>query len=140
AWARSSRVSGEIDTQTSARTKKGERKAWFFIRRHSSASGLRLYRAPELRLTVEEIPQVPGYRRRGRKNQSVSESLFLTGEIVPVALLNPFVAAAIATDSLVWGRYPLPLRQARVLSPRSIEQLATSRRLTDGPYEAALGQ
>ncbi len=81
---------------------------------------------PELRLTVLEIPQIPGYRRPSRKNQSVAASLLLTGDVVPVALLNPFVAAAMVADSLLWGRYPLPLAQAEVLVPGRVEQLATA--------------
>jgi hypothetical protein len=81
---------------------------------------------PELRLTVLEIPQIPGYRRPSRKNQSVAESLLLTGDVVPVAVLNPFVAAAIVADSLLWGRYPLPLAQAEVVEPGRIERLATA--------------
>jgi hypothetical protein len=97
-------------------------------------------RNPELRLTIEEIPQIPGYRRLSRKNESISESLVLTGVIVPVAVLNPLVAVAIAADSLIWGRYPLPLRQARVLSPWSVEQLATRRRSSSWQPEAASGQ
>jgi hypothetical protein len=84
---------------------------------------------PELRLTVLEIPQIPGYRRPSRKNQSVADSLLLTGDVVLVALLNPFVAAAMVADSLLWGRYPLPLAQAEILDPVRIEQLAT----VDGP-------
>ena len=83
---------------------------------------------PELRLTVLEIPQIPGYRRPSRKNESVAESLLLTGDVVPVALLNPFVAAAMVADSLLWGRYPLPLKQAEVLEPGRIEQLAIAGR------------
>jgi len=88
-------------------------------------------RRPELRLTVEEIPQIPGYRRPSRKNESVAESLLLTGELAPVAVLNPILAAAMVADSLMWGRYPLPLKEATILEPGSIEQLAMS-----GPSEA----
>ena len=83
---------------------------------------------PELRLTVLEIPQIPGYRRPSRKNQSVAVSLLLTGDVVPVALLNPFVAAAMVADSLLWGRYPLPLAGAQVLDPGRVDQLATAGR------------
>jgi hypothetical protein len=83
---------------------------------------------PELQLTVLEIPQIPGYRRPSRKNESVSASLFLTGDVIPVAVLNPFVAAAMVVDSLIWGRYPLPLAQARVLAPGSMTRLATDTR------------
>jgi hypothetical protein len=81
---------------------------------------------PELRLTVLEIPQIPGYRRPSRKNESVADSLLLNGYVVPVAFLNPFIGAAMVVDSLVWGRYPLPLAQARVLAPGSMAELATS--------------
>ncbi len=79
---------------------------------------------PELRLTVLEIPQIPGYRRPSRKNQSVADSLLLSGYVAPVALLNPFVAAAMVADSLLWGRYPLPLEQAELLEPEHSTQLA----------------
>lgn len=81
---------------------------------------------PELRLEVLEIPQIPGYRRPSRKNESVTVSLLLTGDLAPVAVLSPFVAAAIVADSLVWGRYPLPLAGARPLSPASMAQLAVA--------------
>lgn len=96
-------------------------------------------RHPELRLTVAEIPLVPGFRRMNRKNESVSASLFLTGVILPVAVLNPLVAAAIAVDSLIWGRYPLPLSRARVLSPGGVEQLAGGWRSAGEPSHAASG-
>ena len=83
---------------------------------------------PELRLTVAEIPQVPGYRRPSRKNESVADSLLLDGYVGPIALLNPFVAGAMVVDSLLWGRYPLPLAQASVLAPGSVALLTTASR------------
>lgn len=101
---------------------------------------------PELRLKVLVIPQIPGYRRPSRKNQSVAGSLLFTGEVAPVALLNPFVAAAMAADSLLWGRYPLPLVQAKVLEPGRMMQLAgvnrpaTIRRSNSVRSEVASGQ
>jgi hypothetical protein len=42
--------------------------------------------------------------------------------------LNPFVAAATVADSLLWGRYPLPLAGAQVLDPGRVDQLATAGR------------
>jgi len=98
------------------------------------------HRHPELRLTMLEVPQIPGYRRPSRKNQSVAQSLLLTGDVAPVAVLNPFVAGAMVADSLLWGRYPLPLAQARVLTPASMEQLAGNRRPASSQPEAASGQ
>lgn len=80
---------------------------------------------PQLRLAVVEIPQVPGYRRPSRKNQSVADSLLLTGYVGPVALLNPFVATGMIVDSLLWGRYPLPLAQAKALEPGNMRLLAS---------------
>lgn len=83
---------------------------------------------PELRLTVLVLPQIPGYRRPSRKNQSVADSLLLTGYVAPVALLNPLVAGAVVADSLLWGRYPLPLAQAEVLEPGRVGKLAGAHR------------
>jgi hypothetical protein len=89
---------------------------------------------------VLEIPQIPGYRRPSRKNESVAQSLLFTGDVAPIAVLNPFVAGAIVVDSLVWGRYPLPLAQAKVLASGSMEQLAGNPRPKSGRPEAASGQ
>ena len=44
---------------------------------------------PETQLTVLEIPQVPGYRRRSRANKSIAESLITTGYVIPLAFINP---------------------------------------------------
>lgn len=93
-------------------------------------------RHPELRLTVLEIPQIPGYRRPGRTNQSIVASLILTGGVVPLAVLNPFLAGAVIADALLWGRYPLPLKQAKVLEPEKVEQLASAVILTGGPVRS----
>lgn len=81
---------------------------------------------PGLQLKVMEIPLVPGYRRPSRTNESVSESLIVTGYVVPIAVLNPFVGAAVVVDALVWGRYPLPLRHAEGLNSEEIARLASS--------------
>ncbi len=81
---------------------------------------------PELHLRVLEIAQIPGYRRPGRTNKSVAESLIVTGYIVPIAVLNPYVAAGICADYLAWGRYPLPLKHVRLLGPGSVDLLASA--------------
>ena len=88
---------------------------------------------PEMQLDVLKIPQVPGYRRPSRANASVSESLILTGDVVPLALLNPFLAGAFVADALAWGRFPLPLKQAQVLEPDEITQLAKGARIAGNP-------
>jgi hypothetical protein len=79
---------------------------------------------PGIRLTVLEIPQIPGYRRPSRVGKSVAESLIVTGYVVPIAVLNPFVAAGVIADDLAWGRDPLPLKHAQVLDPEDLAELA----------------
>ncbi len=83
-------------------------------------------RRPELGLRVLEIPLVPGYRRPGRTGKSVAECLIVTGDIVPIAVLNLYAAGAKAADYLAWGRYSLPLKPAWRLGPDSVAILADS--------------
>ena len=78
---------------------------------------------PEMQLTTFDIPQVPGYRRRSRRNQSVAESLLTRGYILPFAFISPYIVAGVAADYLVWGRYPLNLKQAQTLTPREMDPL-----------------
>jgi hypothetical protein len=96
-----------------------------YARRHS-----------ETQLEVLEIPQVPGYRRPSREDESATASLILTGEVVPLAVLNPFLAGAFLTDTFVWGRFPLPLKQAQVLEPENMERLASAARVDGSPHPA----
>jgi hypothetical protein len=81
---------------------------------------------PEIHLTVLEIPQVPGYRRPSRPGLSVAESLTVSGYVLPIAVVNPFAAAGLVADFLVWGRCPLPLKQARILRPKDMALLENS--------------
>jgi hypothetical protein len=78
---------------------------------------------PELALEEFEIPQVPGYRRPSKQNKSVVESLIVGGYIVPIAFLSPYAAGAIGVDFLVWGRYPLGLKNPKTLGPEHMEPL-----------------
>lgn len=81
---------------------------------------------PEINLIVLEIPQVPGYRQPSRPGKSVAESLTVSGYVLPIAALNPIVAAGLVGDYLVWGRYPLPLKQAQIVSPADMGPLRDS--------------
>jgi hypothetical protein len=81
---------------------------------------------PEIQLTVTEIPLVPGYHHSSRVGKSAAESFIATGYIVPIALVSPYAAGAILIDAFAWGRCPLPLKNAEVLSPESIALLADS--------------
>jgi hypothetical protein len=81
---------------------------------------------PEMQLQVFQIPQIPGYRGPSRTNKSIAKSLLTSGYVVPLAFLCPPAAGGLVADYLVWGRYPLPLKQAQVLAPADVTQLANS--------------
>jgi hypothetical protein len=89
---------------------------------------------PEIKLTVFEIPQVPGYRRLSHSNKSVSASLVTTGYAVPLTLLNPYLAGAILVDYLVRGRYPLIPEHPAVLAPEQLGALASNHPEFEDPF------
>ncbi len=64
-------------------------------------------RHPETALTVLEIPQVPGYRRQSRNIHGVTESLLVNGYVVPIVVLNPYIAGGLLADYLLRGSYHL---------------------------------
>lgn len=92
---------------------------------------------PEIDLTVMEIPLVPGYRGPGRVGKSVAESLVVTGYVVPIALLNPYLGGVVVADCLIWGREPLPLKDAQILEPDTLAALASNG--DGGPLEKSAG-
>ena len=75
---------------------------------------------PGTQLTLFDIPQIPGNRRRSRGNKSIAKSLIVNGAIVPLAIFTPYAAGAVLVDYLVWGRYPLPLKNLPTLTPENI--------------------
>jgi hypothetical protein len=79
---------------------------------------------PELRLTVLQIPLVPGFHHNSRLGNTAVESLIVTGYVIPIGFLSPVAAGVIIADYLVWGRDPLPVKQAELLTPDSLAQLA----------------
>jgi hypothetical protein len=81
---------------------------------------------PEIHLQLLEIPQVPGYRRQSGHSKSVAESLVVTGDVIPLALLNPYAAGAVVLDYLICGRYPLGRQHPEILSPATMAILAGS--------------
>jgi hypothetical protein len=64
-------------------------------------------RHPEAQLTILEIPQVPGFRRKSRAVHGVAESVIKNGYVLPIVVLNPYVAGGLLADYLVRGRYNL---------------------------------
>jgi hypothetical protein len=88
---------------------------------------------PEIQLTLFDLPQVPGYRRRSRGNKSIAHSLIANGVVIPLAFLTPYVAAGVVADYLIWGRYPLPLKHLPILTPGDMTRLTSS---TQNPQSA----
>jgi hypothetical protein len=62
-------------------------------------------RHPEMPFSILEIPQVPGYRHDSRAIHGVDESLITDGYVIPIVLLNPYVAGGLLVDYLLRGRY-----------------------------------
>jgi hypothetical protein len=77
----------------------------------------------ETQLTAFDIPKIPGYRRRSRRNQSVAESLITRGYVLPLAFISPYIVGGVLADYLLWGRYPLTLKHLQTLTPRNMDQL-----------------
>jgi hypothetical protein len=78
---------------------------------------------PGMGLKVFEIPQVPGYRRMSRPNQSIAASLITTGYAIPIAILNPYLAGGIFLDYLVRGRFPRIHEHPTKLGPEELSAL-----------------
>ena len=81
---------------------------------------------PEMQLKVFDIPQIPGNRRYSHANKSIAKSLITSGYVVPFAFVSPYIVAGIIVDYLGWGRYPLDLKRAQVLTPEHIVPLILS--------------
>jgi len=88
---------------------------------------------PELQLSVLEIPLIPSLHHSSRVGKSGVASFIITGYVVPVAFLSPYAAGFLVADFLVWGRYPLSLRQVRVLTPQTASLLASPATLAQNP-------
>jgi hypothetical protein len=78
---------------------------------------------PETQLTVFDIRQVPGNRRHSHANKSIAKSLITSGYVVPLFFASPYIVAGIVVDYLGWGRYPLDLKQAQLLTPENMAPL-----------------
>ncbi len=78
---------------------------------------------PQLHLAVFEIAQVPGYRRHSGSNKSIDQSFVTTPYVIPIMLLNPYVAAGLAVDYLARGSYRLFTKRPVVLEPDNLSEL-----------------
>jgi hypothetical protein len=80
-------------------------------------------RHPETQFTILEIPQVPGYRHESRAIHGVDESLILNGYVIPIVILNPYVAGGLLADYLVRGRYNLIPKNPATVDAEHLEAL-----------------
>lgn len=93
---------------------------------------------PESQLTVFEISQIPGYRRRSHSNKGIAESLATTGYAVPIALANPYLAGGLFLDYLVRGRYRLIPQHPQLLAPDNLIALTAPAPSAENPESAGL--
>ncbi|HEV2133535.1 MAG TPA: hypothetical protein VGR47_04675 [Terracidiphilus sp.] len=80
-------------------------------------------RHPELRLTVFEIPQIPGFRRFSQKNKDVAESFVTTAYAVPITLISPYITGGLLVDYIARGRFHLVPKNVEVLGPKNLDAL-----------------
>jgi hypothetical protein len=81
---------------------------------------------PEVQLTVLEIPQVPGSRHESVPIRGVDESLIMDGYVIPIAVLNPYIAGGLVADYLVQGRYKLVPKEVPKVGPENLDPLTRS--------------
>ena len=80
-------------------------------------------RTPTSQLQVFEIPQVPGSRRSSHSAHGIAESLLKSGYVLPIVVLNPYLAGGLLADYLARGRYPVLPGDPIVLNPDTLTQL-----------------
>jgi hypothetical protein len=93
---------------------------------------------PEARLTIYEIPQIPGYRRTSHSNKSAVESLITTGYAIPIALMNPYLAGGLFVDYMVRGRYHLIPKHPQFLGPDNLLPLTAASGNEQNPLSAGI--
>lgn len=90
---------------------------------------------PDIKLSVFEIPQVPGYGWHSHSTKDIAESFSTTAYAVPLTLLNPYLAGGIFVDYLVRGRYHLIPKHPEVIGPDNLTALTAP----PAPMENAAG-
>jgi len=91
---------------------------------------------PETQLTVFEIPQIPGSRRHSRSNKGIAQSFSTTGYVIPIALLNPYLAGGLFADYLVRGRHHIIPKSPQMLAPDNLFALTAAGRSAENPVSA----
>ena len=91
---------------------------------------------PETQLTVFEIPQIPGSRRHSRTNKGIAQSFSTTGYVIPITLLNPYLAGGLFADYLARGRHHLIPKHPQMLAPDNLFALTAPGRPAENPVSA----
>jgi len=78
---------------------------------------------PEIQLTIIEIPQVPGCRHNSHAVHGIAEALITNGYLIPIVILNPYIAGGLVVDYLVRGRYRVEPKNPIVVSPEHLDAL-----------------
>ena len=95
---------------------------------------------PDMHLTVLEIPQVPGYRRKSRADRGVTESILANGYVIPIVILNPYVAGGLFADYLARGRFHIVPKNPPIADAWSLDVLLQSGKASpDGAETPAAG-
>jgi hypothetical protein len=77
----------------------------------------------QVQLTVLEIPQVPGSRHESAPIRGVDESFIMDGYVIPIAVLNPYLAGGLVADYLIQGRYKLVPKNPQKVGPDNLDAL-----------------
>jgi hypothetical protein len=80
-------------------------------------------RHPETELTLLAIPQVPGFRHHSRSTDGVAETVLKNGYVLPIVVLNPYIAGGLLADYVVKGRYKVVPKNPEMLGPRELDAL-----------------
>ncbi|HME58104.1 MAG TPA: hypothetical protein VKF63_07195 [Terracidiphilus sp.] len=91
---------------------------------------------PETHLTILEIPQIPGRRRLSHSNKGIAESFSTTAYVIPIALINPYLAGGLFVDYLVIGRHHLIPKHPPILAPDNLFALTAPGRSAENPSSA----
>ena len=94
------------------------------------------HKHPQVGLAIYVIPQVPGYRRESHKNKSIAESLITTSYVVPIVLINPWIAGGLFADYLFRGHFHLIPNDPQVVGPDNLFALTAPAAAPENPESA----
>jgi hypothetical protein len=96
-----------------------------------------LRNTPGTSLQLFEIPQIPGSHHASHSAHGIAESLLKSGYIVPITLLNPYLAGGLLADYFARGRYHLLPGETTQLAPETLTLLTGVTTPPDGSSTAS---